>query len=62
MKDRIAIVGFGASGYGTYLSLKKGYKYIDIYNSSNISFNEQKNLSESEIYYNLRKNMVPKSL
>ena len=63
MKDRIAIVGFGASGYGTYLSLKKkGYKYIDIYNSSNISFNEQKNLSESEIYYNLRKKYGTKNL
>ena len=33
IKDKIAIVGFGASGFGTYLGLKeKGFKKIYIYN------------------------------
>mgnify|MGYP003705895713 FL=1 len=32
MKDKIAIIGFGASGYGTYMGLKeKGFKKIYIY-------------------------------
>ena len=33
IKDKIAIIGFGASGYGTYLGLKeKGFQNIYIYN------------------------------
>ena len=33
IKDKIAIIGFGASGFGTYLGLKqKGFKNIYIYN------------------------------
>ena len=33
IKDKIVIVGFGASGFGTYLGLKeKGFKKIYIYN------------------------------
>ena len=38
MKDKIAILGAGASGFGTYLGLiKSGYtdSNIDIYNSPN---------------------------
>ena len=32
IKDKIAIIGFGASGFGTYLGLKeKGFKKIYIY-------------------------------
>ena len=32
IKDKIAIIGFGASGFGTYLGLKeKGFKNIYIY-------------------------------
>jgi hypothetical protein len=34
MKDKIAIIGFGASGYGTYMGLKeKGFENIYIYQS-----------------------------
>ena len=37
IKDKIAIIGFGASGYGTYLGLKeKGFKNIYIYNFSTL--------------------------
>ena len=33
IKDKIAIIGFGASGYGTYLGLKeKRFQNIYIYN------------------------------
>ena len=33
IKDKIAIIGFGASGYGTYLGLKEnGFQNIYIYN------------------------------
>lgn len=36
MKDKVAILGAGASGFGTYLGLlENGYTNIDIYNSSN---------------------------
>lgn len=36
MKDKVAILGAGASGFGTYLGLiKNGYTNIDVYNSSN---------------------------
>ena len=35
IKDKIAIIGFGASGFGTYLGLKeKGFKKIYIYNQA----------------------------
>ena len=35
IKDKIAIIGFGASGFGTYLGLKeKGFKKIYIYNQT----------------------------
>ena len=35
IKDKIAIMGFGASGFGTYLGLKeKGFKKIYIYNQA----------------------------
>lgn len=37
IKDKIAIIGFGASGYGTYLGLKeKGFQNIYIYNFENL--------------------------
>ena len=47
MRDKIAILGAGASGFGTYLGLvQNGYNKIDIYNSINknkIRFNKINN-------------------
>ena len=35
--DKIAIIGFGASGFGTYLGLKeKGFKNIYIYDHKHL--------------------------
>jgi len=48
IRDKIAIIGFGAAGYGTYLSLKeKGFKNIYIYNFINLKKkHEVKNWSQ----------------
>ncbi len=57
MKDKIAIIGFGASGFGTYLGLKeKGFKNIYVYNQEpfkkKLEVNEwtKKNLKENYKY------------
>ena len=57
IKDKIAIIGFGASGFGTYLGLKeKGFKNIYIYSQvpfkKEIEVNEwtQKNLKKNYKY------------
>ena len=54
IKDKIAIIGFGASGFGTYLGLKeKGFKNIYIYDQlpykKELQFNywSQKNLKKN---------------
>ncbi len=62
IKDKIAIIGFGASGFGTYIGLKeKGFKNIYIYNQTppkkQIQVDEwnNKNLKEN---YKLLKNKL----
>ena len=57
INDKIAIIGFGASGFGTYLGLKqKGFKNIYIYNLTHfkkkVEINEwnNKNLIENYKY------------
>ena len=62
IKDKIAIIGFGASGFGTYLGLKeKGFKKIYIYDQApikkKINPNEwnEKNLKQN---YKLLKNKL----
>jgi len=54
MKDKIAIIGFGASGYGTYMGLKeKGFKNIYIYQPKPL---EKKNEVKHWKKENLKKN------
>ncbi len=62
IKDKIAIIGFGASGFGTYIGLKeKGFKNIYIYNQTplkkkiNVDEWNNKNLREN---YKLLKNKL----
>jgi hypothetical protein len=62
IKDKIAIIGFGASGFGTYLGLKeKGFKNIYIYDQlpykKELQFNHwsQKNLKKN--YKHLKKKL-----
>ena len=67
MKDKIAILGAGASGLGTYLGLvKKGFKNIDIYNSNfknniklrNIEIDKNTNVNNKiKNYYSILKSL-----
>ena len=62
IRDKIAIIGFGASGFGTYLGLKeKGFKKIYIYNllpfKKEIEVNEW-NLKNLKINYKYLKNKL----
>lgn len=56
IRDKIAIIGFGAAGYGTYLGLKeKGFKNIYIYNPANLKkHHEVKEWNQSTLKNNYR--------
>ena len=61
IKDKIAIIGFGASGFGTYLGLKeKGFKKIYIYNLEPLKKSkiEEWNIENLKKNYKLLKNKL----
>ncbi len=62
IKDKIAIIGFGASGFGTYLGLKeKGFKKIYIYDLAPLKKKneiDEWNIKNLKVNYKILKNKL----